>query len=60
VRAGAFWMGSVSHTIGQLALATGDATAAKHHLRIALEKHRRLGLAPFAEATEPLLRQAEQ
>lgn len=57
---GAFFLGSVSHILGHLALAAGDRTAARHHLRAALEIHQRLGLKPHAAATEALLRQVGQ
>ncbi|MGY4767165.1 BTAD domain-containing putative transcriptional regulator [Kribbella sp. CWNU-51] len=56
---GAFFLGSVSHTVGHLALAGGDRTAASHQLRIALETHQRLGFAPLTAATQALLRRAE-
>jgi len=57
---GAFFLGSVGHTLGHLALAAGDRAAARDLLRAALDTHRRLGLEPHAEATAALLRQAEQ
>ena len=55
---GAFFLGSVSHTVGELALAAGDREAAVGHLRHALDTHRRLGFEPFAAATEALLDRA--
>lgn len=57
---GAFFLGSVRHALGQLALAAGDRAAAGHQLRAALEIHQRLGLKPHVAATEALLRHVEQ
>jgi predicted ATPase len=56
---GAFFLGSVHHALGELALAAGDRAAAQDHLRTALETHERLGFVPFAAGTRAILRRAE-
>jgi hypothetical protein len=49
------FLGSISHTVGQLALACGDHDEAVRYLRSALETHRRLRFTALAAATEDLL-----
>jgi DNA-binding SARP family transcriptional activator len=56
---GGFFGGSVSHTLGLLALASDDLPAARRHLRDALATHRRLGFRPLAALTATALAQAE-
>ncbi|WP_433162897.1 BTAD domain-containing putative transcriptional regulator [Kribbella sp. CA-247076] len=56
---GSFFLGSVHHTLGELALAAGDRAAAREHLLKALEIHERLGFAAFALATGALLRRTD-
>ena len=56
---GAFFLGSVHHTLGRLALAAADRPAAGRHLRAALDIHRRLGFRPLAASTAAILGEAE-
>ncbi|TQM01727.1 AfsR/SARP family transcriptional regulator [Pseudonocardia kunmingensis] len=52
--AGGF-LGSISHTVGRLALADGDRDAAAHYLQLALDTHRGLGFPRLAALTEEVL-----
>ncbi|RHW24931.1 hypothetical protein D0Z08_22290 [Nocardioides immobilis] len=51
----AMFLGSVHHTVGELALATGDRDAAVRHLEAAVATHRRLGFTPLVTAGETAL-----
>jgi hypothetical protein len=51
----AMFLGSVHHTVGELALATGDRDAAVRHLEAAVATHRRLGFTPMLSASETAL-----
>jgi hypothetical protein len=51
----AMFLGSVHHTVGELALAIGDRDAAVRHLEAAVATHRRLGFAPMVSASETAL-----
>jgi DNA-binding SARP family transcriptional activator/tetratricopeptide (TPR) repeat protein len=49
---GLMFHGLAGHTVGELALAAGDAEAAVEHLGVALRRHRDGGCAPYAALSE--------
>jgi DNA-binding SARP family transcriptional activator len=51
----AMFLGSVHHTVGELALAAGDRDAAVQHLEAAVATHRRLGFTAMVSASESAL-----
>ena len=51
----AMFLGSVHHTVGELAMAAGDRAAAVRHFEAAIETHRRLGFAPMVSISKAAL-----
>ena len=51
----AMFLGSVHHTLGELALAAGDRNAAMRHFEAAVATHRRLGFAPMVSISKAAL-----
>lgn len=54
----AFFLGSVAHTLGELALTAGDVSAARAYAATALEVHERLGWPWWSQLTADLAARA--
>ncbi|WP_336923437.1 BTAD domain-containing putative transcriptional regulator [Aquipuribacter sp. SD81] len=53
-----FFLGSLAHTVGRLALHSGDVEGARRHLLAARQAHERMGLPGWVERTDALLARA--